>query len=50
METEPLDQVVESYLMQGIQAINKETWRKQYCKGLTLRFRQEIVENKVIFE
>ncbi|CAJ0942778.1 unnamed protein product, partial [Mesorhabditis belari] len=46
MEAEPLDKVVENYLMQGIQAINKATWRKQYCKGLTLRFRQDIVENK----
>ncbi|CAJ0581044.1 unnamed protein product, partial [Mesorhabditis spiculigera] len=47
-EVEPLEQVVESYLMQGIQAINKETWRRQYCKGITLRFRQKAAEDKFL--
>ncbi|GMT17702.1 hypothetical protein PFISCL1PPCAC_8999 [Pristionchus fissidentatus] len=42
----PVQEEVESYLIQGIQAINKETWRKQYCDKLTLAFRQRKVEEK----
>ncbi|GMR40657.1 hypothetical protein PMAYCL1PPCAC_10852, partial [Pristionchus mayeri] len=42
----PVQEEVESYLIQGIQAINKETWRKQYCDKITLAFRQAKVEEK----
>lgn len=42
----PLREDVESHLRQGIQAINKESWRQQHCERLTLRFKEVNVERK----
>ncbi|CAI4227979.1 unnamed protein product [Auanema sp. JU1783] len=44
----PLKDDVESHLSQGILAINKESWRQQYCDRVTLKFKEENVEKKFL--
>ncbi|KAJ1374947.1 Adenylate and Guanylate cyclase catalytic domain [Parelaphostrongylus tenuis] len=44
--TKPLKDDVESHLRQGIQAINKESWRDTHCHRITLRFKESNVEKK----
>ncbi|TKR67787.1 hypothetical protein L596_023882 [Steinernema carpocapsae] len=43
-----VEEEVEGYLMQGIQAINKTNWRKQYCRPLTLNFITQKMEEKFL--
>ncbi|KAK6048652.1 adenylate/guanylate cyclase catalytic domain protein [Cooperia oncophora] len=45
--TKPLRDDVESHLKQGIQAINKESWRQTHCHRITLKFKESNVEKKV---
>uniref|UniRef100_A0A1I7X7D5 adenylate cyclase n=1 Tax=Heterorhabditis bacteriophora TaxID=37862 RepID=A0A1I7X7D5_HETBA len=44
----PLKDDVESHLSQGIQAINKESWRQQHCERISLRFKEKNVEGKFL--
>ncbi|WKY00497.1 hypothetical protein Q1695_014943 [Nippostrongylus brasiliensis] len=46
--TKPLKDDVESHLKQGIQAINKESWRETHCRRITLRFKENNVEKKFL--
>ncbi|XGW17237.1 hypothetical protein V3C99_002110 [Haemonchus contortus] len=46
--TKPLKDDVESHLKQGIQAINKESWRQTHCRRITLRFKENNVEKKFL--
>ncbi|PAV68372.1 hypothetical protein WR25_09736 isoform C [Diploscapter pachys] len=39
---------VEAHLRQGIQAINKESWRQQHCKSISLQFKEKHVEKKFL--
>uniref|UniRef100_A0A0K0F830 adenylate cyclase n=1 Tax=Strongyloides venezuelensis TaxID=75913 RepID=A0A0K0F830_STRVS len=43
-----IDEEVENYLMQGIKAINKESWKSQYCKPGSLIFKKAKMEEKFL--
>ncbi|KAK0418163.1 hypothetical protein QR680_013407 [Steinernema hermaphroditum] len=43
-----VEEEVEGYLMQGIQAINKSSWRKEYCRPITLNFTADMMEEKFL--
>ncbi|KAI1705680.1 adenylate and guanylate cyclase catalytic domain-containing protein [Ditylenchus destructor] len=44
----PIHEEVDNYLEKGIEAINKEQWRKSYCKKYSLIFQHEAMENKFL--
>lgn len=44
----PIEEDVDKYLEKGIEAINKEAWRNEYCKKYTLVFKDQKMEQKVL--
>lgn len=45
--SKPIEEDVDNYLEQGIEAINKEAWKNEYCKKFTLCFKDPKMERKV---
>ncbi|KAI6222383.1 Adenylyl cyclase V [Aphelenchoides fujianensis] len=44
----PIEEDVDRYLERGIEAINKEAWRNEYCDRTTLVFKEKRMENKFL--
>ncbi|KAI6200887.1 Adenylyl cyclase V [Aphelenchoides besseyi] len=44
----PIEEDVDRYLERGIEAINKEAWRNEYCNKTTLVFKDKRMESKFL--
>jgi hypothetical protein len=45
----PIEEDVDRYLERGIEAINKEAWKNEYCNKYSLVFKDKRMEHKVTF-
>ncbi|KAH7731120.1 CRE-ACY-4 protein [Aphelenchoides avenae] len=46
--SKPIEEDVDNYLEQGIEAINKEAWKNEYCKKFSLCFKDPKMERKFL--